>query len=162
MNSLGLLYSTGEANRTEAFYWHEKASEAGNVASMAALGVMYQQGCGTPKNQRLALEWLKAAAERGSLQGQGHLAEHYLRMHLYNKAVQWASRVAAREIDVSSMNVDDRQCYALGIWILGRCKQQGHGTDPSVADAKRLMQRAAEVDRETVYQLRSQVLAGHI
>ena len=170
MHSLGLLYASEREGDSvleplppklaEAFYWHGRAALKGNIASMAATGLMLKQGLGCERDPVKALEMLKPAAESGSLCAQSHLAEHYFRMRLFHKAVQWGGRVAAREPDMPKAERADLEAFALGVWILGRCHERGLGVPASRSEGARLMSLAARCDSETAYQLRSQMLEG--
>ncbi len=46
--------------------WHRKAAEQGNVQAQNALGFMYEQGQGAPKDDAEALRWLRKAAAQGN------------------------------------------------------------------------------------------------
>jgi TPR repeat protein len=82
-----------EKNFDESYFWHMKAAKAGHVVAAAAVGIMHQHGTGCKKDAEVALKWLKLAADKGCIEAQGHLAQHYYGLRLYNKCFQWASTV---------------------------------------------------------------------
>ena len=43
--------------------WFQKAVDAGYVGGMTAIGFLYLNGKGVPKDGKRALEWFKKAAE---------------------------------------------------------------------------------------------------
>lgn len=54
-----------------------KAAEMGNADAQSALGSMYENGKGMPKNQNEAIKWYKKAAENGSAEAQNNLGYIY-------------------------------------------------------------------------------------
>ena len=64
----GYLYLNGQAglqrNYEEAFKWYHKAADQGNVQAQYNLGVMYDEGLGTPRSHEAGYFWLTLAAEK--------------------------------------------------------------------------------------------------
>ena len=75
---LGRFYSKGRpngvVNEDKAFFWFERAAEAGNARAMVRLAKCYKKGLGTNQNWKLAVHWLRQAAEAGDVQGMKQLA----------------------------------------------------------------------------------------
>lgn len=172
MYSLGLFYSTKQRadpsdpfsvvpqNFAESYFWHKKAAESGHLVAGAAIGIMHQHGTGCKKDAEVALTWLKAAADKGCIEAQGHLASHYYGLRLFNKCVQWASRLDGLDLELDSLSETAGKSIALGLYIFGRCHERGKGAEKSRDEALRLYSKAAAVDQDVVYALRTQVLAG--
>jgi TPR repeat protein len=69
MESVGMLYDTGQGVRQSFFLamlWYNRAANAGNVAAMLDLGAMYDNGRGIPLDRSSAIKWYKMAAQRGN------------------------------------------------------------------------------------------------
>jgi len=174
MYSLGLFYSTKQRsdpndpfsvipqNFEESYFWHNKAAESGHLVAAAAIGIMHQHGTGCKKDAEVALKWLKAAADKGCIEAQGHLASHYYGLRLFNKCVQWAGMLDELDLDIGTLSETASKPITLGLYILGRCHERGRGAAKSRDEALRLYTKAASVDQDVVYALRTQVLAGDI
>jgi TPR repeat protein len=123
---------------------------------------MHQFGTGCKKDPELALQWLKAAADKGAIEAQGHLAQHYYGLRLYNKCFQWASRLEESGVgdNPEALTAIERKSLALGTWILGRCYERGVGAPRSIFDAGKLYSKAAALDADVVFDLRTKVLCG--
>jgi tetratricopeptide (TPR) repeat protein len=61
----------------KALDYYRKASDRGYVAAWAALGSLYSNGFGVPKNDIEAVTWFRKAAEEGSAFGQAMLGIMY-------------------------------------------------------------------------------------
>jgi TPR repeat protein len=69
MESVGMLYDTGQGVRQSFFLailWYNRAANAGNVAAMFDLGAMFDNGRGIPLDRLSAVKWYKMAAQRGN------------------------------------------------------------------------------------------------
>ena len=77
-----------------------RAAEQGYVIVQVALGLMYANGDGVPKNDREAVKWLRLAAEQGHAKAQTHLGWMYYNGDGVTKngreAVKWL-RLAAEQ-----------------------------------------------------------------
>jgi len=179
MYALGLYYSTSyrvdpndpmeiqPPKYDEAFHWHTKAAASGHVESAAALGIMYQYGTGCKADPETALKWLKAAAEKGSIEAHGHLSHLYYKLHLFNKCWQWAARLDKLELPPTgstdaAQHASASQSTALGLWILARCYEFGKGVGKDHSEAVRLYNKATSVDKDIVYNLRKRVMQGDL
>jgi TPR repeat protein len=63
---LGKLLSAGEFGAPDfvkARFWYERAAKQGNADAMFALGMMYHEGIGIPKNSAEARKWIASAAD---------------------------------------------------------------------------------------------------
>jgi TPR repeat protein len=58
--------------------WYRKAAEQGHADAQFTLGYMYSNGCGVPKDDKLAASWYRLAAEQGEAAAQFNLAIMYL------------------------------------------------------------------------------------
>ena len=79
--TLGLWHETGTGSFSqdyaEAQKWYRKSAEQGYFRSQDALGALYYNGNGVPKNYAEAVKWYRMAAEQGHLSAQFDLGEKY-------------------------------------------------------------------------------------
>lgn len=73
-------YQTGRDNFIEGDYHQafrklEPSAQQGNTEAQYAIGYMYFYGLGTIQDQQLALQWIRAAAEKGQPQARQALAD---------------------------------------------------------------------------------------
>ena len=75
-------------------------ADAGNAKAMNAIGVMYSQGRGYPKDRKLACDWYERSAEIGYISAQNNLSICYEdgdgRPKNMDKALDWTERAAAQ------------------------------------------------------------------
>ncbi|KAG7353728.1 Sel1 repeat-containing protein [Nitzschia inconspicua] len=68
-HDIALIYEYGrhsiEVDVVAAAQWFERGAEAGNVESMAELGLCYELGCGVEQSDEQALDWYTKAANLG-------------------------------------------------------------------------------------------------
>ena len=62
---------------SHAAYWYRKAAEQGNATAQNNLGILYHEGQGVAKNDRVAADWLSKAANQGNASAQYNLSELY-------------------------------------------------------------------------------------
>lgn len=78
---LGNLYSWGEVgvprSAATGIEWYQKAAEMGHEVAALNLFSLYIQGEVVPKNEELALYWLKKIAAQGSATGQEFMGKVY-------------------------------------------------------------------------------------
>ena len=72
-------YNTQEYNEAQlllekGFPYLKKAAEDGNAKAQYFLGQCYVRGCGTDKNLKQAIYWIKKSAKQGLAIAQSHLA----------------------------------------------------------------------------------------
>ena len=110
------------------------AAEKGDSNAQHALGLMYAQGVGVPRDRTIAAEWFRKAAEQGHPQSQHNLAVSYLtgigvaRDHA--QAADWF-RKAAEQGDARAQN------------NLGHMYAAGTGVSQDYAEAVVWYRRAA-------------------
>lgn len=63
-NRLGIVYSEGLQDYTQAKRWFEKAAGRGHTGAQVNLGTLYLQGNGAPQSDQMALFWFRRAAEQ--------------------------------------------------------------------------------------------------
>jgi len=106
---LGLLLSVGTAaamdDDDERITRLRPLAEQGDVASQAALGLLYSDGPGDADQYREAAKWLRMAAEKGDAKAQRRLAWLYTAGHGvrrdFAEAAVW-NRKAAEQGDVEA------------------------------------------------------------
>jgi uncharacterized protein len=80
-----------------AAHWFSLAAEQGKVDAQFALGIMYRDGAGVPKDRRLALKWLRRAAESDHSDAANLLGELYMGSADaadHHEAAAWFERAA--------------------------------------------------------------------
>lgn len=69
MNKLGDAFDDGthgvSKNKPAAFYWYQKAAQAGDAQGQNNLAYCYKTGTGTVANSTQAIQWYEKAAEQG-------------------------------------------------------------------------------------------------
>ena len=90
--------SQGTANYKQALKWYTKAAEQGNVAAQHKLGLMYEDGRGTPKDYKQAVKWYTEAAKQWRRTAQVDLGLMYKNgkgvAKNYTQAYMWFSVAA--------------------------------------------------------------------
>ena len=71
---LGCLCDLQPDGAEEAACWWQKAAAQGYAAAMNDLGANYEEGRGVEKDESVALEWYRRAAEQGNCLGMSYLA----------------------------------------------------------------------------------------
>ena len=61
----------------QAFYWYEKAAKQNYFPAQFAVGVMYFEGRGVPRNYKKAFYWYEKAAKQGEALAQLHMGMMY-------------------------------------------------------------------------------------
>ncbi len=72
------------------------SAEQGNADAQFALGVMYIDGRGVPKDDATAMKWFGLAAEQGLVMAMSRLGKHYKAEGHYSSAAEWFSKAANR------------------------------------------------------------------
>jgi TPR repeat protein len=83
-------------------------AEQGNVSAQYNLGVMYENGTGTPQNYKIAVKWYTLAAEQGFAGAQYNLntqyslgqgiTENYIKAHMWSNIAQYNESNLAGEV----------------------------------------------------------------
>eukprot|EP00049_Salpingoeca_infusionum_P028026 m.35743 g.35743 ORF g.35743 m.35743 type:complete len:411 (-) comp9919_c0_seq2:390-1622(-) len=180
MNQLGHFYSRPrrldqrdplaltKPDLPEAISWHKCATALGNADSAYELGTMHRDGVGMAKDQKKALELIKSAAEAGHDLAETALAVHYYTLRLYNKAVQWATRVVQPLVDVSDQQIADsterlRVGQARACWYLARCCRLGLGVEGKNAkEAQVYLDLAKRLSKDEVVALEKKAAVGEV
>lgn len=74
-SELGMVYYDTDA--AKAVEWWQKAAAQGNASAQGALGTMYANGLGVPKDTAKAVEWIQKGAAQGDADAQYNLALMY-------------------------------------------------------------------------------------
>ncbi len=97
---LGDYYFDGlgniERDYAKALELYTKAGEAGDAASQARVGYIYQNALGVPADYTLAMEWNNRAAQQGNAQGQEQIGYLYQEGLGVTKSLDEASRWYAK------------------------------------------------------------------
>ncbi len=84
-------------------------AEMGDTRAQGYLGLMYLEGQGVPRNDKIAFKWFKAAAERENAQAQHNLGWMYEEGRGVTRddqsAVKWYMRAAALDLVKSQHNL---------------------------------------------------------
>ena len=112
-----------------------KLAQTGDSNAETALGVLYDDGHGVPKDQRVAVMWYRKAAEKGNPQAQLNLGIHYEQAQGveqdYAVALGWYSKAA-------------EQGYAAAEVALGTMYYRGRGVAQDKKQANAWFKRAAD------------------
>lgn len=83
---------------TNLISWYRTAAKRGNADAQYALGIMYENGQGVPRNYATATAWYTKAAEQGDADAQSKLGLAYLNGHGaprdYAEAAAWLRKAA--------------------------------------------------------------------
>lgn len=169
MRFLGVCYSEGYHRPSNSgcdvnkmIYWYEKACEREDEVALNNLGLIYRDGNGVPKNEQKGFEYIKRAAEKGSIIGQMILGDCYYdgkgvpkdlaqAAHWYLKAAESGNADSCYRIGTCYLNgtgvlQDQQRAYQ---WFLkgaeqnngsstnmvGRCYEEGWGVERNIAAA---------------------------
>lgn len=119
----------------EAFAWYSAAADRGQVAAMAAIGVMLFNGDGCERDLNRAVDAIRGAADLGSLPAKTALAEFYINGMNVPKDDKKAFELLTEAADAN---------YPRAIDGLAICYRKGIGTKINHAEAFRLFILAIE------------------
>ena len=147
-------------------------AEGGDAAAQVALAIHYRDGKGVPKDDALALQWAHRAADEGNADAMDFVGFAYLRGSVVKRSPEIAFgyfKEAAEKSAQAAFNLG--QCYfgaqgteqdipkALDCWKKAAAKGHGRaastaamallsgeGVAPDGAEARRLAERAAELN----------------
>ena len=117
----------------DALKWYRSAADAGNAAAMCNVGLLYETGKGTAKDNVQAMEWYTKAAEKQYVPAEVNLASLYERQQDFGKA--FTNYKMAAEGDNANAMVR-----------LGHCYEGGLGTDENTSEALKWYRKAAEAN----------------
>ena len=144
-SAVGMLYAMGleEANmipdQVKALEWFAKAAKAGDLTGQVALGTMYYQGDGVPRNMESAAKWFNKAAERGDALSQHNLG------HMLHKG-EGLKRESAEGISWYTRSAD--QGFPEAQFELGIIYSQGEGVTANETEALKWFLKAAKQGHE--------------
>ena len=127
-------------DRTQAIEWYKKSAKAGKPEAMVALADRYKDGEVEGKDINDAIGLYKKAAVKGDWRAQHVLAELYSSGESvtvdYAEAIKWALLAADNDgtADVFS--------------LLGKCYENGLGTEKDAEKAFKYYQKAAQKDND--------------
>lgn len=131
-----------------AFSWFQRAAAQGDLDALYALSCCYTRGEGTAEFLEKGRELLKEAAEEGHFRAQFDLGMLYYQGYGeknaagesfgfveqdFDKAVFWLQKAAA-------------QGDAMALYFLGKCCEEGTGTERNPTLAVAFYRRSAELD----------------
>ncbi len=147
-----------------------KLAQAGDPNAQTALGLLYDEGRGVPKDPHAAVTWYQKAAESGNPQAQLNLGLHYERAEGveqdYGVAVRWYRKAAEQGYAPAEVALGNMYFRGLGlpedkskanVWFKRAAEQGsasaqqnlanalyfGQGTETDYAEAFKLYQKAA-------------------
>ena len=122
-------------NYTEAMRWYRMAADTGNAEAQVAVGNLYGEGQGVPRDYSEALRWFRMAAARGNAEAQNDIGMFYLSgwgvPQDYAEAMRWLRKAADQGNELAQRNI--------GVLYL-----QGLGVKPDRAEAIRWFRKAAD------------------
>ncbi|RUS32362.1 kinase-like domain-containing protein [Jimgerdemannia flammicorona] len=118
----------------EAFYWCEKAAEAGSLLAQMGLSWMYMNGAGIEKDPDAAFQWFSRAAQAGNANAQNSLGYCYFAGVEVDQDYGMAARWYLRAAEAGSLQ---------GMKNIGVCYISGRGAKADVAAAFRWFSKAA-------------------
>jgi len=108
-----------QKNSKKALLWYKRSAIAGNTEAKYNLGVMFEQGIGTPVNYNKSIRWFWSAGEEGHVNAQFNLANMYSKgagtRQDEVRAFKWYLRAAKQGEVVSQYNVGNRYVRGLGV-----------------------------------------------
>lgn len=137
------ISSKTKAKFAEALKKYRPRAEAGDAIAQYNLGVLYNEGLGTPRNYKEAMKWFLMAAEQGDADAQNNIGIMYYEGRgvgkNYSQAFHWYTLAAEQEHVAAQYNI-------------GIMYEQGIGTEKNRAKAKLWLNRAAEQGYEPAKQ----------
>lgn len=139
MEAVDRKVAANSENFRTAAAWYLKAAQQGHVYAQVALGRLYSEGWGVPKNLGMAADWYQQAAMAGNAEAQFMLADSYTHGHgviqNFPAAVHWYRRAA-----------EQGHRHAQG--NLGTFYRDGLGVPRSAAQSRMWYTRAADQGSE--------------
>ena len=105
----------------DALQWYRRASANGDVEAKYDMGVLYENGWGTPKNPDQAVKWYRSAAKDGNRAAQLNLGNMYSKgsgiVVNDRRASEWYLRAAKQGDAVAQYNIGTRYAKGTGIEV---------------------------------------------
>ncbi len=79
-----------------ALKYFKPLAEQGHIEAQGYLGLMYYNGSGVKRDKRKSIKWLTLAGEKGDLEAQTTLANHYSVRGDYTKEAKWLTLSATQ------------------------------------------------------------------
>ncbi len=143
MKRCGDRYRNGigvKKDSVTAFYWYQKAAEAGNPKAMNSLGYCYENAIGTAKDDEEAFDWYKKAAEAGNSIAMNNTGNCYYKGIGTHKNAERAFYWYQKAAEAGNMD---------GMMNLIRCYREGIGTQKSWKEVWCWSKKAAEMKVES-------------
>lgn len=136
---LGLTYENGhgtEKDLKHAFKCFLESAKKGSIKGAYKVGVAYLWGEGVEEDIPAAARWLKSAANSGDADSQAYLGM----LFSYGHGVEESSEIALYWLQQSA-----KQDSPIGLRELAKMYEAGEGVDGDMAEATRLMAKAASL-----------------
>ncbi len=131
-----------------AFSWFERAADRGDPEALYALSRCYLLGEGTAAHLGKGRQLLKEAAEKGAFAAQYDLAMLYYHGYGEKAASYVTPGYVAQDFDqaVFWLQKAAAQGDAMALYFLGKCCEEGTGTEQNKAFAFAFYRRSAELE----------------
>lgn len=139
MYLLGLTYENGhgtEKDLEQAFKCFQASAKKGSIKGAYKVGVAYLWGEGVEEDIPAATRWLKTAANAGHSDSQAYLGM----LFSYGHGVEESSEIALYWLQQAA-----KQDSPIGLRELAKMYEAGEGLDADMAEATRLMAKAASL-----------------
>jgi TPR repeat protein len=139
---LALTYENGHGTAkdlVQAFKCFKMSAEKGELKAAHKLGLAYLWAVGVEEDVPAAATWLKTAASAGHADSQAYLGM----LFSYGHGVEENAEIALYWLELSA-----KQESAIGLRELARLYEAGEGVDADIAEATRLMAKAASLGDE--------------
>lgn len=136
---LGITYENGHGTQkdpVQAFNCFKESAEKGGVKAAYKVGVAYLWGDGVEEDIPAAAKWLKKSANAGHADAQAYLGM----LFSYGHGVE-----ANYEIALHWLQQSAKQDSSVGLRELAKMYEAGEGVDADMAEATRLMAKAASL-----------------
>ena len=140
----------------QAIRWYKKAIAKGNTMAGSAIGLMYSEGDGVPKNEKLAKEWFDRGFDKAAQKQHEKLRREFLIYQQESKPGNAkAMFLLARSYRAGfGVKGDDQQSFewykkaafygdAMSMWWAGNMYLDGRGVKKDIALAMQYFQMAA-------------------
>lgn len=114
MNNLAGIYLK-QKKYPQALALYTQGAKLKNTLCYCNLGILYENGYGTPKNLQKAFDWYLLAAKAGNAVAQNNLAGIYSRREDDKQAVFWYEKAAKQKNNTAISNLAN--CYEFGYHV---------------------------------------------
>jgi uncharacterized protein len=133
-HNIGHMYRWGDVvtrSRRQAYSWYRKAIELKNFLTYQSIYFLW---CDAPKNDQLAMKWLRKGAAANDVRCLCKLGDRYRKGDGVSKSPSTAYQLYRQAADRGS----DWAAY-----MVGRCFRDGIGVQRDIREAKRWLTKAA-------------------